>query len=263
MPVPPGSGKALYGPHGHSSVDMVFRLGGTPLMFINGEWRELEHDRIWVFTPGAEHGEGYVSPQRAYSILWITPNPQVTGFSTSVYDTVRGDRVSVARWIAETPVALQLWNVSQNPRLGMDLTEQAHFQALFMEAVYFMLSNPDSRQLCTASYHDAIVDQVRHHIETNYWQEMTLAKLAEMVRYSPGHLNAIFRERVGTPVLQYALAKKLEAARELLARPDLPVGRIASRLGFRDPLYFSRIFRKRVGLSPTKFRANILATDAQ
>ncbi|MFE1793688.1 helix-turn-helix domain-containing protein, partial [Streptomyces sp. NPDC059525] len=53
----------------------------------------------------------------------------------------------------------------------------------------------------------------------------------------------------------YLLGIRLTRAKELLARTDLPVAGIARRVGYEDPAYFSRLFSRRVGMAPVRFRA--------
>jgi AraC family transcriptional regulator of arabinose operon len=54
--------------------------------------------------------------------------------------------------------------------------------------------------------------------------------------------------------MRHLQAVRLDAARRLLATTDLPVQAVARQVGYADPLYFSRVFRREVGKSPTGFR---------
>jgi AraC-like DNA-binding protein len=84
--------------------------------------------------------------------------------------------------------------------------------------------------------------------------QLTLAELAALARLSPRHFVARYRERSGYPPLQHFLHMKMEAACRLLDSTDDSVKSIAGRLGYGDPLYFSRSFRRIVGLSPRDYR---------
>lgn len=69
------------------------------------------------------------------------------------------------------------------------------------------------------------------------------------------HLCRAFRRTFAVPPLQYLNAMRIQRARGLLCDPMARVGRIARQTGFRDPAYFSRIFRQHTGLSPTRYAA--------
>ncbi|MFD7559593.1 helix-turn-helix domain-containing protein [Streptomyces sp. NPDC059835] len=68
-------------------------------------------------------------------------------------------------------------------------------------------------------------------------------------------LRCAVRRSTGEGVKEYLLGIRLSRAKELLARTDLPVAGIARRVGYEDPAYFSRLFSRRVGMSPVCFRA--------
>ncbi|MFJ3840927.1 helix-turn-helix domain-containing protein [Streptomyces sp. NPDC090054] len=68
-------------------------------------------------------------------------------------------------------------------------------------------------------------------------------------------LRGAVRRTTGEGVKEYLLGIRLSRAKELLARTDLPVAGIARRVGYEDPAYFSRLFSRRVGMAPVRFRA--------
>ncbi|GAA0286661.1 hypothetical protein GCM10010302_26180 [Streptomyces polychromogenes] len=68
-------------------------------------------------------------------------------------------------------------------------------------------------------------------------------------------LRGAVRRSTGEGVKEYLLGIRLSRAKELLARTDLPVAGIARRVGYEDPAYFSRLFSRRVGMAPVRFRA--------
>ncbi len=73
---------------------------------------------------------------------------------------------------------------------------------------------------------------------------------------SYGGFRKSFRHRLGMAPKQYFLMLKIDRAKELLARPGRSVKETAYELGFEDPYYFSRIFKKKVGVSPDLYRKN-------
>lgn len=78
--------------------------------------------------------------------------------------------------------------------------------------------------------------------------------LAKLVGVSPSHLTALFRRATGGGVLAHHSALRMARARQLLDGSTAPVGSIAYELGYDDPFYFSRQFRRFHGMSPTDFR---------
>lgn len=86
----------------------------------------------------------------------------------------------------------------------------------------------------------------------------SIAGLASDHRLSPSGFRRAFRAATGLSPREWAIHARLERARELLARPDLAVGEIADRLGYRDVHFFSRQFARHTGLAPLAWRRSHL-----
>jgi AraC-like DNA-binding protein len=82
----------------------------------------------------------------------------------------------------------------------------------------------------------------------------TLGEMAAAAGLSPGRLSALFRERTGLPPHAWCTRLRLARACALLGIPGLGVAEVGRRLGWEDPLYFSRVFRRVMGLSPREWR---------
>ncbi len=107
-------------------------------------------------------------------------------------------------------------------------------------------SDPDDR------LREVIVQMHKHYAE-----EIELNEYAAMAGLSLGRFVHLFKECVGSSPYAYVSMLRLERAAELLLSTDQAVGQVAYEVGFSDPLYFSRRFKKQYGLSPNAFRKEI------
>lgn len=82
----------------------------------------------------------------------------------------------------------------------------------------------------------------------------SLARLARIAGLSRSRLSHAFREQVGVSPLKYVENRRLAQARELLLMTALPVAEVAARVGYANPFYFTRVFTRQTGVSPTGFR---------
>ncbi|MCZ8522291.1 MULTISPECIES: AraC family transcriptional regulator [Paenibacillus] len=92
------------------------------------------------------------------------------------------------------------------------------------------------------------------YIETNYSRSMTVEELAAELGLHRKYAAKLFKEALGVPPRQFLLQYRMEQAALLLSREGLSVAEVAHSVGYRDPLLFSRMFKKVKGLSPQRFR---------
>jgi AraC-type DNA-binding domain-containing proteins len=84
--------------------------------------------------------------------------------------------------------------------------------------------------------------------------EVSIEELAEQVFLSPSRLAHLFREQVGVSIVRWREDQRIIRAKLLLQTTPLPVAVIGQQTGYDDQLYFSRVFKKRVGVSPSEYR---------
>ncbi len=93
-----------------------------------------------------------------------------------------------------------------------------------------------------------------HHMAANLHRPLTLRQIAAIAAWSPTHYSMVFRRQLNISPIEYLLRLKIQRACERLRTSDTLVADIAQELGFADPFYFSRLFRRRVGSSPRVYR---------
>lgn len=109
-------------------------------------------------------------------------------------------------------------------------------------------------------YPRALKRAVRY-IDSHYEQPLHLSRLADDGGVSLSYLSRLFAEYLGMPFNDYLNTVRLDAAEELLAGNSLSVKEIAYTVGYQDPNYFSRIFKKYRGLSPTAYLERKVTDD--
>lgn len=101
---------------------------------------------------------------------------------------------------------------------------------------------------------DARIHRVCQFISDNLSRDLTITELARVACMSSSRFSHLFRKQLGVPVRQWIEDQRISLARQLLVTTDLAVNQVAQYLGYQDALYFSRVFRKNLGLSPREFR---------
>lgn len=155
----------------------------------------------------------------------------------------------------------------------VDDDAQHHLKTAFQEAHYYLLADIQKRELVLAALGELIcsymivyrsnnefskpVDQIRSMIIANY-TESNFA-LDEAIRTMPFHydyLRKLFKKEMGMTPLEYMTSLRMKKAEVMLTTmggTDYSVAEIGALCGYDDGLYFSRVFKKHYGVSPSNF----------
>ncbi len=91
-------------------------------------------------------------------------------------------------------------------------------------------------------------------VEADFLQHATLTHYAKALGISAAHLNALCRQETGHSALSLVHARQMREARRLLVYTSMTVREVSDQLGFSDPAYFTRFFKRNTSLSPRDFR---------
>ena len=97
---------------------------------------------------------------------------------------------------------------------------------------------------------------VLDYIDENYYKEtISLNEVADAVNMSANYLSAIFSQNMQKTFVEYITCKRVDRAKKLLRETDKSSGEIAQEVGYKDPHYFSYVFKKKSGCSPREYRS--------
>jgi AraC family transcriptional regulator len=91
----------------------------------------------------------------------------------------------------------------------------------------------------------------------NYQSAITLQEVAEVTNYSPYHFLRLFKTHTGKTPFEYLLDIKIEKAKSLLQEKDCTISYVCDLSGFNSCSYFTQVFKKKMGLTPTQFKNSL------
>ena len=120
----------------------------------------------------------------------------------------------------------------------------------------------EMRDSAASNRYGELIDSALRYINSHYADdELSLNALAAHVNVSPNHLSMIFSQQTGRSFIKYLTDLRLSKAKELLRCTSKRSSEIAADTGYKDPHYFSYIFKKTTGMTPTQYRGGKSAEE--
>jgi two-component system response regulator YesN len=99
------------------------------------------------------------------------------------------------------------------------------------------------------------------YMEENYMKQISLEEISQYVGISPQHFSKIFKEETGLNYIDWLTNLRIESAKKMLLTEKSTVKEVCYMVGYNDPNYFSRIFKKIEGVSPTEYISETLLSQ--
>lgn len=128
------------------------------------------------------------------------------------------------------------------------VTQSLLVYVLALTARYHVSEQHTSRNI------DARMQKVIEYIYLWYARELSIKEMASVAALSVSRFSSLFKQTFGLNPLQYIINYRIKRACDLLRHTEYSVSTVAEKVGFSDPLYFSRVFKKQMKVNPTAYR---------
>ena len=254
---------------------LIYCVDGSGFYVVDGKRYEVKKNQYFIlpaFKPheyGADEGKGW-------TIYWvhfsgIAASAYAEGAATpqsinvTMYSRI-GDRINIFEEILTT---LHFGEGIEDLRYATSLL--CHFLASMRYLGQFRRAKAGATMAKTDGKQNAahssspfayegnldIVEQAIHYMRENVENRITMEEVLRYVGYSQSHFSTVFKNKTGMSPLSYFNKLKVEHACHLLKTTDLKVNQICYKVGIEDSLYFSRLFSKVMGMSPTKYKESL------
>lgn len=129
-----------------------------------------------------------------------------------------------------------------------------HSHTYLIGVLYQLLSLVKKGTERNSTVTDGYVSSVCSYIRAHYSEPLTVEWLSAVAGLSPKYLIRIFKRVTGMTVITYITKTRLEIAVSLLEGTDKSISEISRSVGYGDPLYFSKVFKGELGISPSGYR---------
>lgn len=240
--------------HGLAQTILLYCPEGRGWLELEGRGFGLEPGHIAIIPPNTTHIY-HADPTDPWSLFWIHfDGPQCSLVCDSLGVNVNTPLLYVAdtnmmRQAFEEVYACLNYNHSDAGLLAMTSELMCLLSRIKLNS-----STPHRER---QAQEDRIQESIRF-MEKHLDMPIPLKDLAARAGQSVPHYSKLFRERTDQSPMAYFIQLKIRKACDLLYQTDLTIREIGEQLGYSDPYYFSRIFKKIQGIAPAKYRCTIL-----
>ena len=247
---PKAAGHYRTRPSGSEQHILIYCTEGKGWFSINENRKEIQKEQFVIIEAGLPHTYA-ASETDPWSIYWLHFTGEKSHLFHSIYNKVYSiDEAPEARFKDRLILFEEIF---QNLEMGYSIENLEyttlclwHFIASFRFLSQYREVNKEKK--------GDVIQKAIQYMKNNLHKRLSLEDIASHTGYSPSRFGQVFLKKTGQPPLNYFNQLKIQKACQLLDFSELKIKEIASELGFYDQYYFSKVFFKQIGESPTQYK---------
>lgn len=238
-----------------SQFILIYCLEGEGWYKVENQTYRVTANQVFVLPKGKSHSYGS-DVKNPWTIYWIHfDGERATFFSEGLEKPLlispeKGSRIE-ERFKLFEEIYATLKNGYSRVNLEYSITALFYF---FGSIKYLSTYRTSILAEPLANERD-VADEAIHFMRENVRKRMTLKEIAGYVGLSSSHFSSLFQKKTGYSPLSYFIHLKVQETCHYLDFSDMKINQISMLVGFDDPFYFSRLFTKTMGISPSEYRA--------
>lgn len=231
---------------GSKQYILIYCSKGKGIITINGQKRNMEENTLLIIPPFLAHIYSSDNKEPWY-IYWCHFNGQTAGhyLNPNNKDSLTISSIAVNKLPLITGFFDSIFNVLNSGYSINNLIYSAQAFNHILATIFFKETGQEDQNY---------INETISYMKENLNKKISLDKLASQNNLSKSQFNKLFKEKTGFSPIDYFIRLKIQQACKYLDLTDLQIKEIATRLAYNDPYYFSRVFKKIMGISPRTYR---------
>lgn len=239
-------------PHGRADFQLIFLTRGRGYFDFLDSRRIIDGGSVVLFWPGQPQNYHYLYEDHS-ELYWLHFSGRIipellAGFNRKQpHVQIVGLRES---WVVMFDHMIHELQMKQPA-----FSDQVN--AFFLQMMAELKRNQTQNQQKVYEHDKKEIQQVIQILHSQYQHPWTLMQLAQQVNLSVYYFAHKFKEYTDQTPLQYLTRIRIHTAMDLLASTTSPIKEIANIVGYKNPLYFSRVFHRETNMSPSNYRHDV------
>lgn len=234
--------------HWHEQYELLFITEGTGEFFCGGEIIKANPGDLIIANPSQVHGYHSQKGIRFYAFIISKRFFADVNLDKNVFISpyIQGDEIIKGHFEA-------YYKEFITREKGYDMLQKSIVYSLFAYlAKNYIVENTMSEE--KKSQHLKRLETIFSYIETHYNEEINANTLAKLTYVTESYFCRFFKKQTGLTVASYLSELRIKKACNLLEKTDLGISAIAEMVGFEDANYFTRLFKRIIGIAPSAYR---------
>lgn len=244
-------------PRGRLDFQLLYIASGKAQFFFDGKERSVTAGHMVLYRPKEEQKYRYYGPDQP-EVYWV----HFTG--NDVTNILRRYGIADSERVFYTGTSLEYKRIFTQMIQELQLCRENYEEllVLLLRQLLILLQRQLSAPAKTHSgYLEQEVEAAARYFHENSQSALCVEEYAAARGMSTSWFIRGFKEYTGFTPMQYILSVRMANAQNLLETTEYNVSEVSRIVGYENPLYFSRIFRKQCGVSPTDFRKQLRARE--
>lgn len=243
---------AVSHPKGCEQHIFLYCTEGEGWIILNGKSYTLSAHQFIILPPSVAHSYG-ASPTQPWSLYWACyQGKKAALYAEKFYRPTPVPPSDTSRITERIRLFDEIYTILQQGFSVDNLNYANICFAHFLATFRFIDSYRQGKK--PGEYAAGVIHRLTYYMNENLDKKLTIPQMAAYAGYSPSYFYRKFLQETGYAPMDYFIRLKISSACMYLIKTDLKINQVAQLLGYTDAYYFTRIFTKIVGLSPTDFR---------
>lgn len=248
----------------HNFWELVYVDKGSVVVSRDGEEIVLQQGQVIFHKPNEFHSiKALESAPNFIVISFVSASLAMAGFERCCMRLERSHKGILSSIIKEAErcymipkndTQLRQLRRRANAPLGSEQLVKTYLEQLLIYLLRSVTQNEDAELLPHAAEEIPLVAAIKEYLTVRCEENVRIEDVCRAFGYSKSFLSRLFREHTGKSLAAFARMKKIDRAKALIREGNLNFTQISSALGFEDPQYFSRVFKKETGMTPTEYK---------
>lgn len=255
-------------PHRHSFFELVYVLSGRTLHFFGGSTKIIRAGDFFLIDLEKQHSYTAIRTDEPFAIINCMFLPRFLDHTLSdvrSFDGIlRNYLIQFAYDSFITPPTRNIYHDSDGTvrflmkqMLNEYKTKGREYRELIRSYLTAAIINLLRRESVSDSSNARdLTLTIKEYVLQNYQKQISLSEICRDVNFSLSNVSILFEKNAGMSFRNYLQKIRMEKACELLTRTDKNIADIADLVGYSDPAFFYRVFKKLLNMTPQEYRNN-------